>query len=140
LGNFVPVGQFFENWILNRPACCLPKKSGPSTYLHATVAGSFISSQIHCISANTERLRHFYYKTESSTLHSTALDTPKGIAAEHRNTVLCFSFPPATQPICLSDHYLSSPSTHKHTYTYMHIYSHLQRLHTKCVLQTYSKI
>ena len=26
-----------KNWILNRPACCLPKKSGPSTYLHATV-------------------------------------------------------------------------------------------------------
>jgi len=23
---------FCENWILNRPACCLPKKSGPSTY------------------------------------------------------------------------------------------------------------
>ena len=26
-----------ENWIVNRPACCLLKKSGPSTYLHATV-------------------------------------------------------------------------------------------------------
>ena len=35
-----------ENWILNRPACCLPKKSGPSTYLHATVECIELSSMV----------------------------------------------------------------------------------------------
>ena len=43
---------FCENWILNRPACCLPKKSGPSTYQLLTVflpdAGIAFLPHIEC--------------------------------------------------------------------------------------------